>query len=65
MMYRSKKLVTVREVAERLDVTTAAVYKWIKEKSMPAPLRLGGPRGVIRWFPEEIDEWLEGQADDT
>jgi len=53
------KLVTVREVAEYLDVTPAAIYKWVKDGTMPAPIRLGGPRSTLRWRRVVIEEWLE------
>jgi excisionase family DNA binding protein len=59
MTFHSNKLVTVRELAEYLDVTTAAIYKWIKEDSMPTPYRLGGTKGALRWTAEEINAWLE------
>jgi len=59
MKFRSNKLVTVREIAEYLDVTTAAIYKWIKEGSMPAPYRIGGTKGALRWHADDINAWLE------
>lgn len=60
MTFPSDKLVTVKELAEYLDVTTAAVYKWIKDGTMPAPYRLGGDsKGALRWTADEIDAWLE------
>lgn len=58
-MFPSDKMVTVKELADYLDVTTAAVYKWIKEGSMPQPFRLGGAKGALRWDPSEIRAWLE------
>jgi len=65
MIFHSKKLITVREVAEYLDVTTAAVYKWVKEGSMPRPIRLGGPRSMLRWRPQDIEAWLGERKDDS
>lgn len=60
MKFPSDKLVTVKELAEYLDVTTAAVYKWVKDGVMPAPYRLGGDtKGCLRWSPEEVNAWLE------
>jgi len=64
MIFHSKKLITVRELAEHLDVTTAAIYKWVKEDSMPRPIRLGGPRSMLRWTPAQIESWLEERRDD-
>jgi excisionase family DNA binding protein len=64
MSHSSAKLITVRELAEYLDVTPAALYKWIKEDRMPKPLRLGGQKGTLRWRLEEINTWLEESKDD-
>jgi excisionase family DNA binding protein len=58
MTFPSDRLISVRELAEFLGVTTAALYKWIKEGSMPAPYRLGGPKGALRWDAATINSWL-------
>jgi len=65
MTFHSKKLITVKELAEYLDVTTAAIYKWVKEGSMPRPIRFGGPRSMLRWQPDQIETWLEERKNDT
>jgi len=59
MTFPSNKLVTTKQLADFLGVTTAAIYKWIKEDSMPRPIRLGGPKSTLRWQAHEINEWLE------
>ena len=59
MIFPSDKLLSVRELADFLGVTTAALYKWIKEGTMPAPYRLGGPKGALRWDAATINQWLE------
>jgi excisionase family DNA binding protein len=58
MTFPSDRLISVRELAEFLGVTTAALYKWIKDGSMPAPYRLGGPKGALRWDAATINSWL-------
>jgi excisionase family DNA binding protein len=65
MKFPSSKLVTVKEVSVLLGVTTAAVYKWVKDDEIPAPLRIGGPRGILRWHPEILNAWLEERSHDT
>lgn len=62
--FNDLKLMTVRELSEYLDVTPAAIYKWIKEGSMPTPIRLGGPRSTLRWRKSVIEEWLEENSSD-
>jgi excisionase family DNA binding protein len=58
MTFPSDRLISVRELSEFLGVTTAALYKWIKDGSMPAPYRLGGPKGALRWDAATINSWL-------
>ena len=65
MTYPSDRMVSVKDLAEYLQVTPAAVYKWVKEDRMPAPLRLGqGSRSTLRWSPDVINAWLEEIIDD-
>lgn len=52
-------LLTVREVAERLRVGTRTVWRWSKTGDMPAPVRLGRGRRVVRWNADEIDDFLQ------
>lgn len=49
------ELLTVDEAAERLKVTPAAVYLWIKEKGLPT-VKAGS---LIRIRKAELDQWLE------
>ena len=48
-------LLKVRDVAQLYDVTTQAVYLWIKERGLPT-VRLGGEVRIRR---AELDAWLE------
>ena len=49
------RLLTAREVAERLALTPETVLSWQRTGKIPA-IRL--PSGQIRFRPEEIDAWL-------
>lgn len=65
MTFPSKKMLSVKDVSEYLQVTPAAVYKWVKEEKMPAPLRLGqGSRPTLRWSPDTINAWIQERAND-
>jgi excisionase family DNA binding protein len=49
------ELLTVADVAERLKVTPAAVYAWIRDKQLPTVLA----GSLIRIRRSELDAWLE------
>ena len=49
------RLLTVAEVAERLNVSRASVYLWLK-RDFPLPVKLGR---ASRWNATEVEEWLK------
>ncbi len=52
-------LLTVEEVAARLRVGTRTVWRWCKTGDIPAPLRLGKGRRVVRWNADDIEHFLQ------
>lgn len=66
MLSPSDKLLRISEVSERLGVSKAAIYKWVKDNRFPKPIILG--ESSSRWFEKEIDQWLKerprGGSDD-
>lgn len=52
-------LLTAREVAAQLGVSTGALLRWTRARKVPA-VKL--PSGAIRYVPEQIDAWLEAQS---
>src|SRR4051812_5182215 len=53
------RLLTAREIAEQLGVSTGALLRWTRAGRVPA-VKL--PSGAVRYVPEQIDRWLEGQS---
>ena len=53
------KLLTAREVAEMLAVTSETVLRWTRAGELPA-FKL--PSGAIRYRAERVEEWLEARA---
>ena len=50
---------SVIEIAEHLGVSTDVIYRWIKDKKIPAH-RLGR---LWKFKPSEVDEWIRsGEA---
>jgi len=61
-MTSHSKLLNVKEVAEWLDVSESAIYKWVNEGTFPEPYKFGSGdfnRKTSRWKREEIEEWLD------
>jgi excisionase family DNA binding protein len=58
----SERLLTARELAERLGVSTGALLRWTRAGKVPA-VKL--PSGAVRYLPEQIDAWLEQNANLT
>jgi len=48
------RLLTVREIAEKLQVSEAQIYRMIKRGSIPF-VEIGG---VYRFDPEAITKWI-------
>jgi excisionase family DNA binding protein len=55
----SKRLLTVRVVAEALGVSPETVLRWTRRGLLPA-IRL--PGGAIRYRPEVLEQWLNEHA---
>jgi predicted DNA-binding transcriptional regulator AlpA len=60
-MNTERKLLTVRELADRIDRTAGYIYRnWrrlVAEEGFPPPVRgLGN-----RWDPVAVDAWLDAQ----
>jgi excisionase family DNA binding protein len=58
------QLLTARELAAQLGVSTGALLRWTRAGNVPA-VKL--PSGAVRYDPERIDAWLEqlGMAGDA
>jgi excisionase family DNA binding protein len=52
-------LLTARQVADLLGVSTETVLRWTRRGDLPA-IRL--PGGAIRFREDELDEWLVARA---
>ncbi len=53
------RLLTARELAEMLGVSTETVLRWTRRGDLPA-IRL--PSGAIRFREDELDGWLAKRA---
>ncbi len=55
-------LISVEQVAERLGVSTATIWRWVHDHdSFPRPVRLSP--GCTRWNEGDIEHWLAELAE--
>lgn len=57
MQEKTERLMTVRQLAEKLQVSLVWVYQKVKKGELPV-VRLS-KRGAIRFKPGEIDQFVE------
>ena len=57
-----RPLLTAREVAELLGVSTDTVLRWTGRGDLPAIRLPGTARGRLRYRPEAIEAWLDAHA---
>lgn len=56
-----RPLIGPAELAVRLGVSRDHIYRMKDRGTLPTPVRLGH---LIRWDPEEIEDWLRAGARD-
>ncbi len=52
------KLLTLRDVIEKTGFKKSTIYKFIKTRKFPKPVKFGTSS---RWLEEEIDLWIKEQ----
>ncbi|NLV45575.1 MAG: helix-turn-helix domain-containing protein [Candidatus Hydrogenedentes bacterium] len=57
----NERLLNVRDVAARMNVSTRAVWNYRDVGFMPAPLKVGG---AVRWREKDIDSWIAAGCPD-
>lgn len=55
-------LLTVRDVAQRLNIGIRTVWRWCATGDLPPPVRLGKAKRVVRWKAAEIERYVEQMA---
>jgi excisionase family DNA binding protein len=61
-MERKDRLISVKELADYLDVPVTTLYQWRYRREGPAGFRVGRH---IRYRWEDIQAWIEHQLDDA
>ena len=61
-VHKPARLLTVNEVAQRLRVSRATVYRMIRTGKVPA-LQLGTMGASLRVDEAELEQWLNGPGE--
>ena len=56
-----ENLLTVKEIASCLKMSTRAIWNYRDMGFMPAPIKL---RGTVRWREKDIVSWIESGCPD-
>jgi excisionase family DNA binding protein len=60
----SPELLRIPEVAERLNVSRATVYRWLTEGRLPG-VQLGGAGSPLRVPAAELSKWLYEEGENS
>jgi len=54
----AKKLLTVKQVADRVSISVLTVYKWAESSKLPS-IKIGY---LLRFDPERIEQFISKEA---
>jgi prophage regulatory protein len=57
-----KKLLTIKEVTQMVGFKTSTIYKFIKTKGFPQPVKIGKSS---RWLLSDINQWITNYKEQT
>ena len=57
MLIEFKKPLLIRqEIETAFSISSATIYRWMKEGNFPKPVHMGP--NMVRWKASDIDAWL-------
>lgn len=54
-----EKMISSKDIMQKLGITRFTLYRWIKNGRFPKPIKPGG--GKQMWREETVSSWLEKQ----
>lgn len=54
------KALNIKQVAEKLSLSKATIYRMVSKEEFPKPFSLGGNRTA--WLEEDVERWLAEKA---
>lgn len=60
---KMEKLLTAKELADKLQVSVSAIYKWVDEHRIEyIDLGMEGKRRCVRFNPDTVDKLIEEKS---
>lgn len=53
------QLLTIKQLSEKLSVSTRTIHRWIADKKIPVAVM---PGGSLRFDEKKIDNWIEANT---
>ena len=62
LSHTTRPMMMAAEVAHELGVSLRTVWRWAKDRTIPAPIRI---RRVTRWRRQDIEAFIEAKAQEA
>ncbi len=59
-VYQELQFYRVRDLQDKLRISKATVWNWVKLNTFPPPIKLG--KGITVWRKSDIDAWIKTKA---
>ena len=59
-VYQELQFYRVRDLQDKLRISKATVWSWVKLNTFPSPIKLG--KGITVWRKSDIDAWVKSKA---
>ena len=64
-LFNGKNLLNPEEVAEILKISVSTVRTWVFDRKIPFVKFGGGKRGLVKFDPEKLNQWIEEKSIQT
>ena len=59
-VYQELQFYRARDLQEKVRISKATIWSWVKQNKFPSPIKLG--EGITVWRKSDIDAWLKTKA---
>ena len=56
-VYQELQFYRARDVQDKVRISKATIWSWVKQNKFPSPIKLG--KGVTVWRKSDIDAWIK------